>query len=60
MLKLSRYSKVSINCPVPRIFFKKSLINDQVHLRKNQSYCFIAGPSSPKIGSDSPAIKQYD
>ena len=25
-------------------FFKKFLLNDQVHLRKNQLLCFISGP----------------
>ena len=49
------YSKVSINCPVLLndlvwFFFKKSLLNDQVHLRKNRSYCFISGLPRPIFG----------
>ena len=32
-------------------FSKKSLTNDQVHLRKNKSYCFISGLPRPNFWS---------
>ena len=46
--------KLSIKCPVLLNdlvgIFPKSLLNDQVHLRKNQLYWFISGPPRPVLG----------